>query len=107
MGQIFIYLILIFNFLIFREIVRAEPLFLQEHGPQNQGPDSPGGQPSADTLYGWPPGTASPVGRQRIHISPLLELSASPDQKRRKIDLLDYCLEADTTPVLSIPKSYT
>ena len=44
---------------------------------------------------------------QRIHISPLLELSASPDQKRRKIDLLDYCLEADTTPVLSIPKSYT
>ena len=40
---------------------------------------------------------------QPIHLSPLLELSASPAQKRRKIDLLDYYFET-ITPTLSTPK---
>ena len=31
---------------------------------------------------------------QRIHLSPLLEQNATPDQKRRKIDIVDYYFES-------------
>ena len=40
---------------------------------------------------------------QPIHLSPLLEQKASPDQKRRKIDILDYYFET-IKPTLSAQK---
>ena len=41
-----------------------------------------------------------------IYLSPLLEQKASPNQKRRKIDILDYYFET-IKPSLSLQKSYT
>lgn len=39
---------------------------------------------------------------QPVHVSPILELHASPDQKRRKIDLVDYLFEASKRPVCGL-----